>query len=571
MLMILLRSTLFALVAAVSLTAQDLSPEDKACLACHGQKGMSKKSASGEVVELHVDKAKFGASIHASLGCTGCHSDLAGSAHPSKTPVQPVSCEGCHADAVKTFNSSAHAAAHRAGRFAPTCADCHTKHEILGSMDSASPVSRKNLGKTCGTCHEEVVKDVLESTHGQAMARGVKEAPTCLDCHSDHQLEALKGAATLKIAEQVCSRCHASQRMNSKLHIAGNRVSTFFESYHGMAAKLGSPTAANCASCHGFHKILPSSDPKSSVHPANLVHTCQKCHPGANEKFTAGRIHSEGTEVATLGDRINSWVKRAYIGMILLVVGGMAAHNLFALWRKARYAYRDPERTVVRMNLLARIQHGLLATSFIYLVLTGFALKYPDSWLGDIFGASEAWRRIGHRSAAVIMIALSFFHVFFVFFTRDGRKFVRDMWPEKKDLFDVFVNLRHFHDSKKPRPDFRRFGYAEKAEYWALVWGTIIMGATGLMLWAKMWVTHWLPRWMVDVATTIHLYEAILATLAIIVWHFYFVIFDPDVYPLNWAWFDGRVNREHYREEHPLDTPEEVAFNDKAHPETEED
>jgi cytochrome b subunit of formate dehydrogenase len=69
-------------------------------------------------------------------------------------------------------------------------------------------------------------------------------------------------------------------------------------------------------------------------------------------------------------------------------------------------------------------------------------------------------------------------------------------------------------------------------EYWAVVWGTIIMGVTGLMIWFKMDVTHWLPRWAVDVALTIHYYEAILACLAIIVWHFYHVIFDPDVYPL---------------------------------------
>jgi len=570
MLRFLIRSATFALLTAVSLSAQGLSPEDTACLACHGQKGMSTKRPGGEVVALHVDKALFGNSVHASMGCTGCHSDLAGASHPGKQKPQPVSCEGCHAEAVKTFNASAHATAIRAGRFAATCTDCHGKHDIIQSTDNASPVSRKNLPGTCGKCHDDVVKDVAESAHGKAMARGIKEAPSCMECHSDHQFEALKGASTLKIAEQVCSRCHASQRMNSKLHIAGNRVSTFFQSYHGLSAKLGSPSAANCASCHGFHKILPAEDPQSSVNPANLTKTCQKCHPGANEKFTAGRIHSEGTEVDTLGDRVNSWVKRAYLSMILAVVGGMAAHNLFALWRKARYAYRDPERTVVRMNLLARIQHILLATSFIYLVLTGFALKYPDSWVGYIFGASEPVRRIGHRTAAIVMIALSFFHVFFMIFTRDGRKFVKDMWPEKQDLFDVFVNLRHFQDAKKPRPQFGRFGYAEKAEYWALVWGTIIMGGTGLMLWGKMWVTHWLPRWAVDVATTVHLYEAILATLAIIVWHFYFVIFDPDIYPLNWAWFDGRVNREHYREEHPLDTPEEVVLDSKTEPEDEQ-
>ncbi len=90
-------------------------------------------------------------------------------------------------------------------------------------------------------------------------------------------------------------------------------------------------------------------------------------------------------------------------------------------------------------------------------------------------------------------------------------------------------------------------------EYWAVVWGTVIMGATGLTIWMKMGVTRFLPRWAVDVATTIHYYEAILACLAILVWHLYHVIFDPDVYPLNREVLDGRVSREWLEEEHPLD------------------
>ncbi|MCE1229509.1 MAG: cytochrome b/b6 domain-containing protein, partial [Firmicutes bacterium] len=537
-----------AALFALALHGGDLSSDDMGCLACHGQKGMTKKNASGEVVELFVDKAAFAKSVHASQGCTGCHVDLAGGDHPGK-PVEKVACATCHDKAVKSFETSAHAKAIKAGKYAPSCTECHGKHDILPSSDSASPISRKNISKTCATCHDEVVNDVEASVHGKAVAKGIKEAPTCLDCHSDHNIQALKGSSSLAISQDVCSRCHADQRMNAKFDLPGNRVSTFFQSYHGLSSKLGSPRAANCASCHGFHKVLPSSDPASTIHPSNLVRTCGKCHPGANENFTAGRIHTDGTEKTTLGDRVNTFVKSSYILLIILVIGAMAAHNLFALWRKARIAYRDRERTVVRMNTVARIQHGLLALSFIYLALTGFALKYPESWLGAIFGASEAVRRIGHRVAAVIMIALSFYHLFFMAFTKDGRTFVKDMWPERKDFFDIFVNLRYFRSRKNPRPEFKRFGYAEKAEYWALVWGTIIMTATGLMLWAKMWFTHFLPRWMVDVATTVHLYEAILATLAIIVWHFYFVIFDPDIYPLNWAWFDGRVNRHHYKEE----------------------
>jgi hypothetical protein len=80
------------------------------------------------------------------------------------------------------------------------------------------------------------------------------------------------------------------------------------------------------------------------------------------------------------------------------------------------------------------------------------------------------------------------------------------------------------------------------------------MGLTGIMIWAKVWVGDLLARWWVDVATAVHFYEAILATLAIIVWHFYQVFFDPDVYPMNWAWWDGKMPEELYKHEHELDT-----------------
>ena len=81
------------------------------------------------------------------------------------------------------------------------------------------------------------------------------------------------------------------------------------------------------------------------------------------------------------------------------------------------------------------------------------------------------------------------------------------------------------------------------------------MGLTGLMIWWKLDVTEFLPRWVVDVALTIHYYEAVLACLAIVGWHFYHVIFDPDVYPVNPACWDGRVSEHWQHEEHPLETP----------------
>ena len=530
------------------------APSDAQCMACHGKRTPARKPAKGVKAPPFVDAAKFGDSIHGGNGCISCHGDVDLPSHPKK-PAGPVVCASCHDKPSATYEASVHGMARKAGDTgAAQCSDCHGVHDIIKATAPLSPVNRDNLAATCGQCHPDVAKDYKESIHAQAMASGVQEAPSCVDCHSEHTIESLKGASAMKVSSQVCSRCHASARMNAKFDLPNNRVSTFFDSYHGMAAKMGSTTAANCASCHGNHKILPSSDPRSSVNKANLVATCQKCHANANEKFALGTIHVDPKGAGTdLGSRIDRWVRSTYLLLIIAVISGMVVHNLLILRKKAMASLRDPNRTVVRMTLAARVQHGLLACSFIVLVVSGFALKYPNSALSWLMGSSELIRRTGHRAAACVMITGAIAHLFFVIFTRDGRRFVLDMLPELKDITDVLVSLRYYVVPGMPKPQFKRFGYAEKAEYWAVVWGTFLMACTGLLIWFKLYATELAPRWVIEVATTVHYYEAILATLAILVWHFYFVMFDPDVYPINWAWLDGRVTPHHYKEEHGLD------------------
>jgi formate dehydrogenase gamma subunit len=207
------------------------------------------------------------------------------------------------------------------------------------------------------------------------------------------------------------------------------------------------------------------------------------------------------------------------------------------------------------MNRPQRWQHAILAASFIVLALTGFALKFPDSWLARAMGSSESFRRWAHRGAGVVLLGVGVYHLIYILASRNGRQLVRDLFPAKKDLIDAWGYVRYLTGLSREKPKIGRFGYAEKMEYWAVVWGTIIMGVTGLMIWFKMDVTRFLPRWAVDVGLTIHYYEAILACLAIVVWHFYHVIFDPDVYPLNLACWDGYVTKHWQEEEHPLDTP----------------
>jgi formate dehydrogenase gamma subunit len=530
---------------------------DADCLDCHGDNTFVKTNAAGKTISLFVDKAKLVVSAHKTNTCISCHADVS-SKHPDDNqPVALVNCAACHARQTASFNASVHGLALKAGHAdAATCQDCHDSHEMVSGDSPTSPVYFSRQAETCGACHEKEARDWEQSVHGKAVAAGSHDAPTCTGCHNEHKIRSLKSSSAMAISEDVCSRCHASERINTKYNLPADRVTTFFESYHGLAAQYGSTVAANCASCHGFHKILPSSDTNSSINKIHLVETCGKCHPGASREFALGKIHvaPDGQAGGTdFGSRLNRWVRRIYLALIFVTVGAMLAHNVTLFLKKMADRLRSSVRPVVRMTASQRWQHLVLVVSFIVLALTGFALKFPDSFLAKMLGSSEPFRRWTHRVAGILLLLVGAYHVIYLLVTRDGRRLLADLFPVKKDLADVIHAVRYLAGFTGKKPKIGRFGYAEKMEYWAVVWGTIIMGATGLVIWLKIPVTDFLPRWVVTVATTIHYYEAVLACLAIVVWHFYHVIFDPDVYPLNTACLDGRISEELQAHEHPLE------------------
>ena len=216
------------------------------------------------------------------------------------------------------------------------------------------------------------------------------------------------------------------------------------------------------------------------------------------------------------------------------------------------------EKKYLRMTLNERVQHFLLLSSFITLVITGFALKFPEAlwvrWFRDVFGSNAfEFRSDLHRIAAVIMVGVSLYHLGYITFTKRGRKLVSDLWFRKSDITDLTQTFKYFTGKKKDRPKFGRFSYIEKMEYWAVVWGTVVMGITGSLLWFENTFLPVISNSGMDIATAIHYYEAILASLAILVWHFYFVIYNPDVYPMNKAWFTGFLTEEEMEKEHPLE------------------
>jgi hypothetical protein len=461
-----------ALMGTASPAAAELKNSD--CLDCHSDKTMTTTNAAGRVVSLLVDAAALAASVHHDNSCANCHNDITDKHPDDNLAPRAVDCARCHADASRTYTASVHGEALRdgataGGHHAPVCADCHGSHGVLPPTVPQSPLNRANLAGTCGQCHEQEAKDVVASVHGTAVAAGRNDSPTCTDCHSEHQIEALRGSTPLKISQEVCSKCHASEKLNTKYNLPGDRVKTFFASYHGLAAQYGSTSAANCGSCHGFHLVLPSSDPRSSIHKDNLAATCGKCHAGASANFAQSRVHVDidaASGNAPVGEQINGWVRRLYLAMIFVVVGVLATHNALIFGRKVSEMSRKSKRTVLRMDAVQRWQHLVLAGSFIALAWTGFALKYPDSWLAHLLGSSETFRRWSHRIAGIVLLLSGAYHLGYIVASREGRRFVRDMMPGMQDARDAAGNSMRLAGLGGFKPKFGRFGYAEKIEYW---------------------------------------------------------------------------------------------------------
>ena len=211
----------------------------------------------------------------------------------------------------------------------------------------------------------------------------------------------------------------------------------------------------------------------------------------------------------------------------------------------------------LRMNLNERIQHVTLAVSFMLLVITGFMLSFPNTWwvshIRDISSDSFEYRGLIHRISAVVMVAVSLYHIYYISFTVRGRKLIKDLLPKFQDMKDAIGVVRFNAGVTDTKPKLDRFSYIEKAEYWALIWGTIVMSLTGVVMWFDNTFIGLFTKLGFDIARTIHYYEAWLAFLAIVVWHFYFVIFNPDVYPMNVAWIKGTMSEEEMAEEHPLE------------------
>jgi formate dehydrogenase gamma subunit len=250
------------------------------------------------------------------------------------------------------------------------------------------------------------------------------------------------------------------------------------------------------------------------------------------------------------------FIRLTYWFLIPIAIGFMFLHHLLDFQRKLRRKGPRVEtgEEVERMNLNFRIAHWLTMVSFPVLVVTGFALKFPGAWWARpmlVWETHFAVRGLVHRVAGVVLLSSLAYHVLHLLLVRRDRAILRFMFPRMRDLQDLRDVFLYNLGISESRPAFGKFSYVEKIEYFAFLWGTAVMAGSGLLLWSDSFALRHFPKWVLDAATALHFYEAILATLSILIWHLYTVIFDPDVYPMDRAWLTGKTSADHLRRTRP--------------------
>lgn len=452
---------------------------------------------------------------------------------------------------------------------APSCNDCHGVHTIKRAVDRDSPIHEMNVAKTCGKCHVGIEDTYMKSVHGKLLAEGHKEGPTCTDCHTAHEVEAAATGHFKMLSDQRCGKCHEDS------------LTHYRDTYHGKAMALGRANAAEdvaaCYDCHGHHDVLPPSDPQSRLSKANIVGTCKQCHPDANPGFAGYKPHAnplDGENYPVL-HAVFVFMTSLLVGVFVFFGGHTAAWLFRAIYlflndtkkfREAKISTQTGGEWFTRFAPFERFLHFLVVTSFLLLVLTGMPLKfYYTDWartLFNIIGGAETARAL-HRLGAIVTFLYFGLHIASLLGRSwKGRKKMYDpqtgrwqfkrtmgvlfgpdsMIPTVQDWRDFVAHNKWFF-GRGPKPEFDRWTYWEKFDYFAVFWGVFIIGSSGLVMWFPEFFTRFMPGWVINVALIIHSDEALLAAGFIFSIHFFNTHFRIEKFPMDTVIFSGRVSK----------------------------
>ncbi|HJW23439.1 MAG TPA: cytochrome C [Rhodocyclaceae bacterium] len=570
--------------------------DDATCITCHdGKKG--KIEVAGKGGEKHalapVDKAGIDQGVHAKVQCVACHADIVDSQanHRKAAGVAKPDCATCHeklwAQAkqrpqpdkrletvvrnVEAYKKSFHARPDRDNpdRAKAVCSDCHATHDFKVPKEGTPERDkwRLTIPKTCGEkCHDEQLEDYQESAHGAlTMGKDDPKGAVCTDCHTTHEITSASADVFKLKNVQACGGCHKEE------------LNSYRDTYHGQVNRLGYTYTAKCADCHGSHGIKKSDDPESKVNAKNRLKTCQQCHnekkPGmvlATAGFTTFGPHANGHDFQKYPQM---WVASKF--MEALLIGVFAFFWLHCgLWYYREWKDRQAGKAVPHVKTEGldlggkhirrfawgwRIAHLVFALVTMTLVLTGTSALYADSaWAPKVAAAVGGPRILGiiHRTAAFLFVGIFMIHFVYVMQkllrSRTFRWFGPDsLIPNWKDLTDCWAMFKWFL-GKGPRPNFERWAYFEKFDYWAVFWGVNIIGWSGLMLAFPHVTATYLPGWVFNVGTLVHGEEAFLAAVFLFTVHFFNNHFRPDkLPPPDVVMFTGSLPLEEFKRDHP--------------------
>ncbi len=470
-------------------------------------------------------------------------------------------CAVCHAAVISERNASEDAHDDLA------CNDCHPDKGFNPHLPAQGEAEDGVTGatltlRTCAECHAEEDAAWRSSIHGpDGSAHDAARHPLCVDCHGSAHAFTEESQSKLAMAER-CMACHtfATQTsMPTSPHVAD----TYRDTAHGKMLRLGNTTSAGCADCHTGHAVYALEDERASVHPKNRAATCGACHEGATDEFA--RVISHVPHHLN----VDLWGAITAIGFSVLTLGVIALlfiHALLDFLRTAISSLRRREahatspsgavaadQQVARFDTHMRWQHLGLLISFTLLAVTGWPLKSaavgPSPAFVAAFGGQPVFAVI-HRLAGVLLIAVSIYHLGYLLVRLRRGTLTLEMMPRWRDVRELGVNLAYFVGLRKERPKFGRWAYHEKFDYWAVFWGMVMMGGSGVILWWPGLAARFLPAKLIDLAFIIHSDEALLALLAIFMWHFYNVHLRPTVFPMSWVWLTGKISAEALYLEH---------------------
>jgi len=511
------------------------------CTDCHGAHDtMSHLDDRDETYRSNIPKL-----------CGDCHSKLEKSGIIT-TPAGDVAAD---------YSSSVHGQGLIKKGLLPSavCTDCHSTHFMLPHDDERSSVNPENLPATCSTCHKGIFTEFQLSVHSPLVTKSNEKLPTCEDCHSAHSISQIDQDQFMTQITHQCGSCHE------------DLSETYMETIHGKAYTLGSLKSARCSDCHGAHSIQKVDNPESLVGFNKVVETCQKCHPDANRRFTGYLTH------ATHHDKEKYPILHfTFWAMTFLLIGVFSFWGIHTLvWMPRSFKYLKEKRQhevkhqryyIERFNLLERVMHLFVITSFMGLAITGMILKFAHmpwaQFLSNLIGGVEAAGKI-HRIGAAITFGYFITHLYSLFTKKKRTKRTikqmifgkRSLWFNKKDLQD-FIGSMKWYFGKGPRPDYGRWTYWEKFDYMAVFWGVGVIGLSGLIMWFPELFTKFLPGLVINVAMIIHSDEALLAVGFIFSVHFFNTHLRPESFPLDPVIFTGIVPLDEYK----LDRPEEYKY-----------